>query len=151
MCGNIGVLEKTDVQGLIINVLSRLEYHVYNSAGIAIMRAAKAVVSKAVGKLENLKTELGRKPLVGRVGVGHTRCATHGAANTVNTHPNRTEHVTVAHNGIIENHAELKSELSSQAVVFVSETDTEVIAQPKNVGLKIMLMLDQLKNQRSRL
>jgi len=108
MCGIIGILGKTDVQDRIVDGLSRLEYRGYDSAGVAIMSDAKAAVSKAVGKLENLKSELVRKPLVGRVGIGHTRWATHGAANTVNAHPHRAEHVTVVHNGIIENHAELK-------------------------------------------
>ena len=135
MCGIIGILGKTEVQDRIVDGLSRLEYRGYDSAGVAIMSDAKASVSKAVGKLSNLRTELARKPLVGRLGIGHTRWATHGAANTVNAHPHRAEHVTVVHNGIIENHAELKSELTSQGVVFVSETDTEVIAQLMNAAL----------------
>jgi glutamine---fructose-6-phosphate transaminase (isomerizing) len=143
MCGIIGILGKTDVQNRIVDGLSRLEYRGYDSAGVAIMSDARASVSKAVGKLENLKTELARKQLVGRVGIGHTRWATHGAANTVNAHPHRAEHVTVVHNGIIENHAELKSELSSQGVVFVSETDTEVLAQLMNVELRTASTLDE--------
>jgi glucosamine--fructose-6-phosphate aminotransferase (isomerizing) len=143
MCGIIGILGKTDVQDRIVDGLSRLEYRGYDSAGVAIMSDAKASVSKAVGKLENLKTELARKPLVGRVGIGHTRWATHGAANTVNAHPHRAEHVTIVHNGIIENHAELKSELIAQGVVFASETDTEVIAQLMNVALRTASTLDE--------
>ena len=143
MCGIIGILGKTDVQDRIVDGLSRLEYRGYDSAGVAIMRAAKASVSKAVGKLENLKTELARKPLMGRVGIGHTRWATHGAANTMNAHPHRADHVTVVHNGIIENHAELKSELIAQGVVFASETDTEVIAQLMNVALRTAQTLDE--------
>ena len=143
MCGIIGILGKSDVQDRIVDGLSRLEYRGYDSAGVAIMSDAKASVSKAVGKLENLKTELARKPLVGRVGIGHTRWATHGAANTVNAHPHRAEHVTVVHNGIIENHSELKSELIAQGVVFASETDTEVIAQLMNVALSAASTLDE--------
>ena len=143
MCGIIGILGKTDVQDRIVDGLSRLEYRGYDSAGVAIMSVAKASVSKAVGKLENLKTELARKPLVGRVGIGHTRWATHGAANTVNAHPQRAEHVTVVHNGIIENHAELKSDLIAKGVVFASETDTEVIAQLMNVALRSASTLDE--------
>ena len=142
MCGIIGILGKSDVQGRIVDGLSRLEYRGYDSAGVAIMSDAKASVSKAVGKLENLKTELARMPLVGRVGIGHTRWATHGAANSINAHPHRAEHVTVVHNGIIENHAELKSELIAQGVVFASETDTEVIAQLMNVALRSASTLD---------
>ena len=143
MCGIIGILGKSDVQDRIVDGLSRLEYRGYDSAGVAIMSDAKASVSKAVGKLENLKTELVRKPLVGRVGIGHTRWATHGAANTVNAHPHRAEHVSVVHNGIIENHAELKAELIAQGVVFASETDTEVIAQLMNVALRTASTLDE--------
>ncbi|MDA8770446.1 glutamine--fructose-6-phosphate transaminase (isomerizing) [Planktomarina temperata] len=143
MCGIIGILGKTDVQDRIVDGLSRLEYRGYDSAGVAIMSDAKASVSKAVGKLENLRTELARKPLVGRVGIGHTRWATHGAANTMNAHPHRAEHVTVVHNGIIENHAELKSELTAQGAVFASETDTEVIAQLMNVALRTASTLDE--------
>ena len=142
MCGIIGILGKTDVHERIVDGLSRLEYRGYDSAGVAIMSAAKVSVSKAVGKLSNLKTELARKPLVGRLGIGHTRWATHGAANTVNAHPHCAGHVTVVHNGIIENHAELKSELSSKGIVFVSETDTEVIAQLMNVELRSASTLD---------
>ena len=142
MCGIIGILGKSDVQDRIVDGLSRLEYRGYDSAGVAIMSDAKASVSKAVGKLDNLKTELAHKPLVGRVGIGHTRWATHGAANTINAHPHRAEHVTVVHNGIIENHAELKAELIAQGVVFASETDTEIIAQLMNVALRTASTLD---------
>ena len=124
-------------------MVSRVLSSGYDSAGVAIVTNAKAAVSKAVGKLENLKTELARKPLVGRVGIGHTRWATHGAANTVNAHPHRAERVTVVHNGIIANHAALKLELSSQGVVFASETDTEVIAQLMNVALRTDSTLDE--------
>lgn len=143
MCGIIGILGKSDVQDRIVDGLSRLEYRGYDSAGVAIMSDAKAYVSKAVGKLDNLKTELAHKPLVGRVGIGHTRWATHGAANTINAHPHRAEHVSVVHNGIIENHAELKSDLIAQGVVFASETDTEVIAQLMNVALRTASTLDE--------
>jgi glucosamine--fructose-6-phosphate aminotransferase (isomerizing) len=143
MCGIIGILGRTDVQDQILDGLSRLEYRGYDSAGVAIMSDAKVTVSKAVGKLANLKTELVRKPLVGRIGIGHTRWATHGAANAVNAHPHRAKHVTVVHNGIIENHAELKSELIAQGIVFTSETDTEVIAQLMNVALRTASTLDE--------
>ena len=143
MCGIIGILGKADVQDRILHGLSRLEYRGYDSAGVAIICDQIASVTKAVGKLENLKTELVRKPLLGRVGIGHTRWATHGAANTVNAHPHRAGHVTVVHNGIIENHAELKSELVAQGVVFDSETDTEVIAQLMNLVLRKAKTLDE--------
>lgn len=89
MCGIIGILGRVDVQDRIVDGLARLEYRGYDSAGVAITSGSKAAVSKAFGKLENLKTELVRKPMAGRVGIGHTRWATHGAANTVNAHPHR--------------------------------------------------------------
>lgn len=95
MCGSIGSLGKTDVQDRILDGLSCLEYRGYDSAGVAILSGAKAPVSKAVGKLENLNTELARKPLVGRVGIGHTPWATHGATNIVNAHPHRAQQVIV--------------------------------------------------------
>ena len=143
MCGIIGILGKTDVQDRIVDGLSRLEYRGYDSAGVAIMSGPKVSVSKAVGKLANLKSELARKPLLGRVGIGQTRWATHGAANAVNAHPHRAERVTVVHNGIVENHAELKSELMANGVVFSSATDTEVIAQLLNVALCTASTLDE--------
>ena len=143
MCGIIGILGKSDVQDSLVDGLSRLEYRGYDSAGVAIMSNARVSVTKAVGKLANLKTELARKPLLGRVGIGHTRWATHGAANTVNAHPHRAEHVTVVHNGIIENHAGLKADLIAQGVAFASETDTEVIAQLINVALRTASTLDE--------
>ena len=95
MSGIIGILGKSDVQDRIVDGLSRLDYRGYDSAGVAIMSDARVSVSKVFGKLENLKRELVRTPLVGRVGIGHTRWATHGAANTVNAHRHRAEHVAV--------------------------------------------------------
>lgn len=143
MCGIVGILGKTDVQDRILDGLSRLEYRGYDSAGVAIMNDAKVSVSKAVGKLQNLKSNLVRRPLFGRVGIGHTRWATHGAANTENAHPHRAGCVTVVHNGIIENYAELKSELLAQGVVFASDTDTEVIAQLMCVALQATSVLEK--------
>ena len=89
MCGIIGILGQTDVQDCISDGLSRIKYRGYDSVGLAIMSDAKASVSNAVSKLDNFKTELASKPLVGPVGIGHMRWATHGAANTVNTSPSR--------------------------------------------------------------
>lgn len=135
MCGIIGILGKSEVQDRLVDGLARLEYRGYDSAGIAVVDRATVSVVKAVGKLDNLRTALVRRPLVGRVGIGHTRWATHGAANEVNAHPHRAENVTVVHNGIIENHAEIKEELRASGVVFTSDTDTEVIAQLMNRAL----------------
>ena len=129
MCGIIGILSRADVQSRLVAGLARLEYRGYDSAGVAVMRDDQVTVSKAVGKLENLIAELTKSPLAGRLGIGHTRWATHGVANTANAHPHRAGRVSVVHNGIIENHAELKADLISRGAVFHSDTDTEVVAQ----------------------
>lgn len=129
MCGIIGILSTSDVQNRLVNGLARLEYRGYDSAGIAIMHDGQVTVSKAVGKLENLSAQLIEAPLTGRLGIGHTRWATHGVANTANAHPHRVGRVSLVHNGIIENHADLKAELISRGAVFNSDTDTEVVAQ----------------------
>jgi glutamine---fructose-6-phosphate transaminase (isomerizing) len=129
MCGIIGILSRDEVQGRLVEGLARLEYRGYDSAGVAVMQDGQVTVSKAVGKLENLSAELAKNPLVGRLGIGHTRWATHGVANTANAHPHRVGRVSVVHNGIIENHADLKAELISRGAVFHSDTDTEVVAQ----------------------
>lgn len=142
MCGIIGILGKSEVQDRLVDGLARLEYRGYDSAGIAVVDRATVSVVKAVGKLDNLRSALVQRPLVGRVGIGHTRWATHGAANEVNAHPHRAENVTVVHNGIIENHAEIKEELRASGVVFVSETDTKVIAQLMNLALVTAATLD---------
>ena len=143
MCGIIGILGLADVQDRIVDGLARLEYRGYDSAGVAVMDRGSVRVSKAVGKLENLRAELARQPLVGRVGIGHTRWATHGAATQVNAHPHRTENVTVVHNGIIENHAELRADLVARGAEFVSDTDTEVIAHLMEHNIKRMDALDE--------
>jgi len=143
MCGIIGILGKSEVQDRLVDGLARLEYRGYDSAGIAVVDRAAVSVVKAVGKLDNLRSALVRRPLVGRVGIGHTRWATHGAANEVNAHPHRAENVTVVHNGIIENHSEIKEELRASGIVFVSDTDTEVIAQLMNQALVTAPTLDE--------
>jgi glucosamine--fructose-6-phosphate aminotransferase (isomerizing) len=103
MCGIIiGILGKANEQDWIEDGLSRFEYRGYDIAGIEIMSDVKASVSKAVGKLTNLKTELARKSFLGPVGIRHMCWTTHGAANTVNAHPHRAERVTVVHNVIIK-------------------------------------------------
>ena len=143
MCGIIGILGLADVQDRIVDGLARLEYRGYDSAGVAIMDRGSVRVSKALGKLENLRAELAQQPLVGCVGIGHTRWATHGAATQVNAHPHRTENVTVVHNGIIESHAELREELVGRGAEFVSDTDTEVIAHLMEHNIRRMDTLDE--------
>ncbi|MBW8859435.1 MAG: glutamine--fructose-6-phosphate transaminase (isomerizing), partial [Caulobacter sp.] len=129
MCGIIGIVGKEPVAGRLVDSLKRLEYRGYDSAGVAAVVDSKVERRRAQGKIRNLEAVLAEQPLVARNGIGHVRWATHGAPNVVNAHPHTAGRVTLVHNGIIENFAELKAELIAAGRVFESDTDTEVIAQ----------------------
>ncbi len=129
MCGIVGILGNHEVSPLILESLKRLEYRGYDSAGIATLQDGRIVRRRAVGKLAALSDLLVREPLPGRVGIGHTRWATHGQPSQVNAHPHQSGGVAVVHNGIIENFRGLRQELEGDGAVFETETDTEVIAQ----------------------
>ena len=128
MCGIIGVTGNGPVVPRLIDSLKRLEYRGYDSAGVAAVVDGQVERRRAQGKIRNLEAVLAADPLNATVGVGHTRWATHGAPTTANAHPHKAGRVTLVHNGIIENFAELKAELAAEGHVFESQTDTEVIA-----------------------
>lgn len=129
MCGIIGVLaNERPATPILFDALRRLEYRGYDSSGVAVIEAGLLDRRRAQGKLAVLSELLGRSPMLGTSGIGHTRWATHGIPNEANAHPHRSGPVCVVHNGIVENYQELKHELSAEGANFESTTDTEVIA-----------------------
>lgn len=127
MCGIFGIIGEKQVAPILLEGLRRLEYRGYDSAGIATLVDGKIDRRRAEGKLIALANKLEATPLAGKIGIGHTRWATHGLPNERNAHPHATDVVSVVHNGIIENYAELKAEMEEKGAVFESQTDTEVV------------------------
>jgi glucosamine--fructose-6-phosphate aminotransferase (isomerizing) len=136
MCGIVGFVGRGPAAAPILDALRRLEYRGYDSAGIATLERGLLTRRRAVGKLRNLENRLACEPLAGRIGIGHTRWATHGRPNEENAHPHAVDGVAVVHNGIIENHRELRDELERAGARFVTETDSEVIAHLVDQQLK---------------
>lgn len=130
MCGIVGYVGQRDCSDVLVSALTKLEYRGYDSAGIAVFENGKIAVAKSKGKLKDLvnKMEVEGRPR-GFSGIGHTRWATHGEPSDVNSHPHSGAKVTLVHNGIIENYKELKEFLVKQGRRFLSDTDTEVVAQ----------------------
>ncbi|MFO7806780.1 MAG: glutamine--fructose-6-phosphate transaminase (isomerizing) [Paracoccaceae bacterium] len=128
MCGIIGVLGNHEAAPQLVEALKRLEYRGYDSAGIATVNNGVLDRRRAVGKLVNLTDHLVHNPLAGKIGIGHTRWATHGAPNVENAHPHRSGGVAVVHNGIIENFRELRAFLAAHQIEHHTDTDTETIA-----------------------
>lgn len=129
MCGIVGYIGEKSAKEILVSGLKNLEYRGYDSSGIALKNHDNIEVIKSVGKIKKLEEKLEKENLdLYKIGIAHTRWATHGEANLVNAHPHTVGKVTIVHNGIIENAKELKDELISQGVKFNSETDTEVIA-----------------------
>jgi len=138
MCGIVGYVGEKNVISVLIEGLRKLEYRGYDSAGIAYLNNHKLVVEKEKGKLSELEKIIGSKNVPSTIGIGHTRWATHGEPNFINSHPhtNMAGDIAVVHNGIIENYADIKKWLTQKGVVFASETDTEVIAHLVNYFLE---------------
>ena len=130
MCGIVGYIGDQKASDIIVKGLERLEYRGYDSAGIALLNG-KLDIKKGKGKVQSLKNKLQADPSAGEIGIGHTRWATHGAPNDVNSHPHVSEsgNIALVHNGIIENYSSLKKELENKGRSFHTDTDTEVIAQ----------------------
>ncbi len=130
MCGIVGYIGDKQASDIIIKGLQRLEYRGYDSAGIALFNG-QLEIKKGKGKVDNLRKKLNAEPVKGTVGIGHTRWATHGAPNDINSHPHTSESgkIALVHNGIIENYTSLKKELKNKGRTFHTDTDTEVIAQ----------------------
>ena len=144
MCGITGYIGYRDAYPIIINGLQRLEYRGYDSAGIVLYNDNDVSVTKTKGKVSDLVTKAAKTPLNGTLGVGHTRWATHGAPNDVNSHPHVSQsgNLVLVHNGIIENYDTIKTELINRGYTFKSDTDTEVLVNlieevQKNYDVKL--------------
>ena len=133
MCGIVGAIAQRDVAEILINGLHRLEYRGYDSAGVAVVDPNHELHRvRCLGKVKALDEAVAVKPLIGGTGIAHTRWATHGEPSEANAHPHTSGNFAVVHNGIIENHEELRELLKSRGYVFNSQTDTEVIAHLVN-------------------
>ena len=133
MCGIVGAVAQRDVAEILINGLHRLEYRGYDSAGVAVVDPNHELHRvRCLGKVKALDEAVAVKPLIGGTGIAHTRWATHGEPSEANAHPHSSSNFAVVHNGIIENHEELRELLKSRGYVFNSQTDTEVIAHLVN-------------------
>ena len=132
MCGNVGYIGSKQACPILIKGLRRLEYRGYDSAGVSMINdRGELNVFKAKGKVDDLVAFLDDKDVSGTIGIAHTRWATHGEPSTINSHPHTSMsgRLALVHNGIIENYIELKEFLTSKGRTFLSDTDTEVVAQ----------------------
>ncbi|MFJ4193744.1 glutamine--fructose-6-phosphate transaminase (isomerizing) [Pseudomonas sp. NPDC089534] len=137
MCGIVGAVAERSITAILLEGLKRLEYRGYDSAGVAVYTNANTLErTRRVGKVSELDAALAEHPLVGRLGIAHTRWATHGAPSERNAHPHFSGDIAVVHNGIIENHEALREQLKALGYAFSSDTDTEVIAHLLNHKLK---------------
>ena len=144
MCGIIGIVSSKPVSSAIINSLRKLEYRGYDSAGIATLSDGILNEVKSKGRVDILEKNIAVKNMLGSIGIGHVRWATHGMPNTVNAHPHSSENVSIVHNGIIENSTILKKFLINKGHVFKSQTDTEVIVHLITEYLKEFNLKDSI-------
>ncbi|WP_434775366.1 glutamine--fructose-6-phosphate transaminase (isomerizing) [Pseudomonas oryzihabitans] len=138
MCGIVGAIAERNITAILVEGLKRLEYRGYDSAGLALLDAQGELQRlRRIGKVSELEAALLADPLAGRLGIAHTRWATHGAPTEANAHPHFSQgDVAVVHNGIIENHEALRTQLKAQGYVFTSQTDTEVIVHLLHLKLQ---------------
>jgi glucosamine--fructose-6-phosphate aminotransferase (isomerizing) len=131
MCGIVGYVGNSDAVPFLLEGLGRLEYRGYDSAGVAVLDRGKIEIRKAVGHVSSLVEEIKNRPLTGTSGISHTRWATHGGVTIENAHPHwdASGKLVLVHNGVVENHKDLRAELASRGHVFASQTDTEVISR----------------------
>ena len=128
MCGIVGAISKDrNILPILITGLKNLEYRGYDSAGVTYLKNNKITIKKVTGKVSKLESKLNKNDN-SHLGIAHTRWATHGKANAINAHPHRYKHITIVHNGIIENFKELKDMLEKENYIFKSSTDSEVAA-----------------------
>ncbi|MDC1200556.1 glutamine--fructose-6-phosphate transaminase (isomerizing) [Pelagibacteraceae bacterium] len=144
MCGIIGIVSNKPVSAAIINSLRKLEYRGYDSSGIATLSDGILNEAKSEGRVDILEKNLAVKNMLGPIGIGHVRWATHGIPNTINAHPHSSESVSVVHNGIIENSTILKKHLINKGHIFKSQTDTEVIVHLITEYLKELNLKDAI-------
>ena len=144
MCGIIGINSNKEVTSTILDSLRKLEYRGYDSAGIATLNSGYIQEVKCEGRVDNLEKSIIKNKLLGNLGIGHVRWATHGIPSTLNAHPHSSDNVSVVHNGIIENSTLLKKFLVKKGHRFKSQTDTEVIVHLITEYLKKNNLIDTL-------
>ena len=128
MCGIVGGISERNILPILVEGLRRLEYRGYDSAGVAFKKNGSISVTKNLGRVNQLTKKLNLKTNQSNLGIAHTRWATHGIPSEKNAHPHYSKNIFLVHNGIIENHSDLKAYLKAEGIKFSTQTDTEVIA-----------------------